>query len=464
MSRILIVDDEPALCWSMRELLSDRGHVVEAVGSVEQAWERLQSFTPEAIVLDVRLPGEDGLTALPEFRRRCPDAPVIVVTAFGDLPTAVTALGRGAFEYLVKPFELQHFVDVVDRALTRRDSAPIGRQSAEEAGQLIGRSPLMQAVFRQIAVVAPTDFPVLLVGETGTGKDVAALAIHRHSGRADGPLIPVCPAALSPSVIESELFGHVRGAFTGAVDHRVGLFELAENGTIFLDEIADAPLSVQVKLLRVLETRRYCPVGSSVERTTNARLIAATNRDLPTMIAQGEFRQDLYHRLKVFTVSLPPLRDRPDDVPVLVEYFLSRHAEAAQQAGVTTEFWQALRSRSWPGNVRELRHAIDHAVVLARQAPLRSEHLPPDESVSVDATPLEQRISGAVSDWVRIHVQAEGDGDLYDRLLQLVESSLFREVLTATHQNRTAAAKLLGLDRTTLRTRLKLRLGPDDEP
>lgn len=463
MSRVLVIDDEPAICYSVREALTDRGHRVEAVGSVEQAWGKLPGFSPDAVVLDVRLPGEDGLTALPEFRRRCPNVPVIVMTAFGDLPTAVTALGRGAYDYLVKPFDLGQLAEIVDRAVAPRAATPLPMAPSESQPPLVGRSPAMQAVFRQIALIAGTDFPVLLTGETGTGKDVAARAIHQHSPRSDAPFVPICPVALNPAVIESELFGHVRGAFTGAVEHRTGLFELAENGTIFLDEIADTPLAVQVKLLRVLETRRFCPVGSGVERTTNARLIAATHRNLPEMIAAGTFREDLYHRLKVFTIALPPLRERREDLRPLVEFFLGQHPESLRPSGISAGFWDEIQRRDWRGNVRELRNACDHAVVMARQGELRAEHLPPVEMSPANAESPEMLLIRAVADWTQRQLQTDSPENLHQRLLQLVESSLFREVLDATHQNRTAAAQKLGLDRATLRSRLRQLFG-DEEP
>lgn len=464
MSQVLVVDDEPAVCWSVSELLSDRGHAVQVTSSVEQAWQQLDTFSPDAVVLDVRLPGEDGLSALPEFRRRCPEAPVIVVTAFGDLATAVAALGRGAFDYLVKPFELSQFAEVVERALAPRDRFSLPPGTGVE-GQLVGRSPSMQAVFRQIALVAPTDFPVLITGETGTGKELAARALHEHSRRAAGPFIPVCPATLSPTIIESELFGHVRGAFTGAAENRTGLFELADNGTIFLDEIAETPMAVQVKLLRVLETHQYCPVGSGVERSTNARIIAATHRDLLELVRAGTFREDLYHRLKVFTVTLPPLQERRDDIRLLVEFFLGQLGEDLRPAGIGDDFWDEVNRRNWPGNVRELRHALDHAVVLARSGLLRSEHLPPAEDVrdTIDLTP-EQQVIAAVARWVQAQLEPKDRelDDLHQRLLRLVESGLLREVMEATGQNRTAAAKLLGLDRTTLRARLRQLVEEDD--
>ncbi|WP_010584936.1 sigma-54-dependent transcriptional regulator [Schlesneria paludicola] len=456
MSRILIIDDEPAICWSLKERLADQGHDVRIAASVERAEQVLNDFSPEVITLDVRLPGQDGLSAIPEFRERLPETPIVIMTAFGDLQTVVDAMSRGAFEYLVKPFELPEFLSVVSRALQSRALGAKPAVSIVTGDQMVGRGPAMQAVFKQIALVAPTEFPVLITGETGTGKELVAEAIHRHSQRRTGPFLRVSLASLSPSVIESELFGHVKGAFTGAVENRPGLFDLAENGTIFLDEIGETPLPIQVKLLRVLESRCFTRVGSGEERTTNARLVAATNRDLTSMIADDLFRDDLYHRLKVFAFELPPLRARREDLKPLVEYFLSRHGSSAI-ASLTDEFWQAIEQRPWNGNVRELRNAIDHAVVLSRGGPLMTEHLPPAIGpVSTMVNPGKQ-LGVAVADWVQQQLSESSEQsttDLYRRFLNVAESALFSEILTRTQQNRSAAAKLLGLDRATLRTKL----------
>ena len=268
MPRILIIDDEPAICWSLKERLTDQGHEVQIAASVERADKVLNTFVPEVIVLDIRLPGQDGLSAIPGFRQRLPSTPIIVMTAFGDLQTVVDAISRGAFEYLVKPFELPAFLSVVSRAIQTLAKETTGPSQPTEANQLIGRGPAMQAIFKQIALMAPTEFPILITGETGTGKELVAEAIHRHSNRRTGPFVRVSLASLNPSVIESELFGHGKGAFTGATEDRQGLFELAENGTIFLDEIGETPPAIQVKLLRVLESHSFTRVGTSNERTT----------------------------------------------------------------------------------------------------------------------------------------------------------------------------------------------------
>ena len=456
MSRILIIDDEPAICWSLKERLTDQGHDVQIAASVERADKLLNTFVPEVIVLDIRLPGQDGLSAIPGFRQRLPSIPIIVMTAFGDLQTVVDAISRGAFEYLVKPFELPEFLSVVSRAIQTLAKEATGPSQPVEANQLIGRGPAMQAIFKQIALMAPTEFPILITGETGTGKELVAEAIHRHSHRRNGPFVRVSLASLNPSVIESELFGHAKGAFTGATEDRQGLFELAENGTIFLDEIGETPPAIQVKLLRVLESHSFTRVGTSNERTTNARLIAATNRDLRTMIVGHDFREDLYHRLKVFSIELPPLRSHREDLRPLVEYFVTRHLNSTP-TNITDEFWAEIEKRTWPGNIRELRNAIDHAVVLSRGGPLFAAHLPP---LPVDIATGEEscdQLQFAIAAWVQRQLsesQSDSVNDLYRRFSSIADTALLNEVLSHTQQNRSAAAKLLGLDRATLRTKL----------
>ena len=456
MSRILIIDDEPAICWSLKERLTDQGHDVQIAASVERADKVLNTFVPEVIVLDIRLPGQDGLSAIPGFRQRLPSIPIIVMTAFGDLQTVVDAISRGAFEYLVKPFELPEFLSVVSRAIQTLAKEATGPSQPVEANQLIGRGPAMQAIFKQIALMAPTEFPILITGETGTGKELVAEAIHRHSHRRNGPFVRVSLASLNPSVIESELFGHAKGAFTGATEDRQGLFELAENGTIFLDEIGETPPAIQVKLLRVLESHSFTRVGTSNERTTNARLIAATNRDLRTMIVGHDFREDLYHRLKVFSIELPPLRSHREDLRPLVEYFVTRHLNSTP-TNITDEFWAEIEKRTWPGNIRELRNAIDHAVVLSRGGPLFAAHLPP---LPVDIATGEEscdQLQFASAAWVQRQLsesQSDSVNDLYRRFSNIADAALLNEVLSHTQQNRSAAAKLLGLDRATLRTKL----------
>jgi two-component system nitrogen regulation response regulator GlnG len=461
MSRILVVDDEPAIGWSLRERLGDEGHAVEVAASVEAAVDTCGSFTPDALLLDVRLPGRDGLSALPDLQALAPAARIVVMTAFGDLDTAVRAMNAGAFDYLVKPFDLESVSQVIARALADRPDASTSVSPAEPARDvhLVGTSPPMQAVFKQIALVAPTELPVLVTGATGTGKELAARAIHAHGPRRDRPFVATSLAALAPSVIESELFGHVRGAFTGAAADRTGLFVLAAGGTVFLDEIGEAPLDVQVKLLRVLDARESTPVGSATARPVDVRVIAATNRDLPAVIAAGTFRGDLFHRLNVFPIALPPLAARLGDVPALVDWFVARTAHHARRPAVTEAFIEAIRARPWPGNVRELKHAVDYACVVARGAALLPEHLPPtaDDGESPVEIPAEGDLTAAVQAWVAAHWPADvsAAGDLHARLVGTVENALVEEALARVAGNRTAAARVLGVDRATLRAKLE---------
>ena len=317
MSRILIVDDEASICYALRESLSDDGHDVEVAASAEEGWKVADGGKFDAVMLDVRLPGVDGLTAMRGFRDRIGPAPIIVITAFGNLETAVRAMEGGAFEYLVKPFDLDQAGEVIRRALDAKGNHRAGREPAAEVadGTLIGSSPAMQELFRSIALAAPTDVPVLITGESGTGKELVARAIHRHSRHRAGPFLPVCLAALSPGLVERELFGHVKGSFTGADHDRKGLLELAQGGTVLLDEVGDIPLPLQVKLLRAIEHREVTPVGDARPRRAEFRLVAATNRPLGELMAAGQFREDLFFRLSGFPIHIPPLRERPEDIP-----------------------------------------------------------------------------------------------------------------------------------------------------
>jgi two-component system nitrogen regulation response regulator GlnG len=418
----------------------------------------------DAVVLDIRLPGMDGLTALGGFRERVGPAPIIVMTAFGDLETVVRAMEGGAFEYLVKPFDLDQAGTVLRRALENGGSRSRGARDARaRAGPevLIGASPVMQDLFRSIALVAPTDAPVLITGESGTGKELVARAIHRHSRRKDGPFLPICLAALSPGLVERELFGHLRGSFTGASQDRKGLLELAQGGTVLLDEVGDIPPALQVKLLRAIEHREVTPVGDARPRRTDLRVIAATNRPLGELMAAGQFREDLYFRLSVFPIHLAPLRERREDIPALAEHFLTQ-ARSPDRANVhlSEEVLEELQSRPWMGNLRELRNAIEHAAIVARGRPIRVEHLPPAVSgtgseQSPDVRDIQERIRCWTGEALRTGGGEPIGSALYQRYLELVEPPLLRSVLDQCGGSRAAAAQLLGIHRATLRQKLR---------
>jgi two-component system nitrogen regulation response regulator GlnG len=456
---VLIVDDEQAVCWALERALVGEGHSVSVAASAEQALTLLAQHTPDVIILDVRLPGMDGLTALPRFRQQAPDAAVIVATAFGSLPTAVQAVEGGAFDYLAKPFDLTQALDAVTRALQRRPNTAdttAARTPAAGPEEIVGISPVMQQVFKRIALVAPHDACVLITGESGTGKELVARALHRYSARRDRPFLPVHIAALNANLVESELFGHARGAFTGAAQARTGLLALADGGTVFLDELADVPPPVQVKLLRALEHGEVMPVGATSSQSLNLRILTATNQDLARCVAEGRFRHDLYFRLNVFQVHLPPLRERPEDVEPLAEHFLRRFRPSALPLEPAT--LRYLQAQPWFGNVRELRNALEHAAILARDEPLLPEHFPRFASDRSAQTPAEQ-LASSVRKWLAEMVRAAGSEpprELYDELLRLVEAPLLEDVMRRLKGNRWVAAQWLGLNRATVRKKLGL--------
>jgi two-component system nitrogen regulation response regulator GlnG len=449
------VDDEEAITWSLRKAFERAGYAVHVAASAESAFELAAKHRPDAIILDVRLPGIDGLAALGKLRQLSNDAPVIIVTAHGNLSTAVGAMEGGAFEYLPKPFDLSQALDAVARAVERPPTSAPADSAPEEDSELIGRSPAMQAVFKRIALVAPHDACVLITGESGTGKELVARALHRHGNRRNKTFLPVHVAALNPNLVESELFGHEKGAYTGASQAKPGLLELADGGTVFLDELADIPLAVQAKLLRVLEHQEILPVGGSVPRRINVRILSATHQDLSKAVSAGQFRHDLYFRLNVFEIHMPALRDRVDDIPLLAEHFLRRFGVSS--ATLAQESIGALQSRPWSGNVRELRNAIEYAGIVARGGQILPVHFPPPiRTGGTEST--SERIAGLVQDWVKEQVQSAGakePANLYDEILKVVEPALLDEVLRTLNGNKLATARWLGLARATLRKMLQ---------
>lgn len=468
---VLIIDDEEPIAWALRRAFEREKCRVAVAATAEDGLAKARQNPPDVVFLDVRLPGMDGLTALRELKKIAPNAAVIVITAHGNLNTAVKAVEGGAFDYLAKPFDLAQALDTAKRAFANRiaNAGPEGRPSplAEEdrtPDAIVGRSPTMQTVFKRIALVAPTSACVLISGESGTGKELVARAIHANSPRRNKPLVVAHVAAFNPNLVESELFGHVRGAFTGADKPRDGLLKLADGGTVFLDELADIPLPVQAKLLRVLERQELQPVGANESFPVDVRIVSATHADLSASVREGKFRHDLFFRLNVYPIHLPPLRDRVDDIPLLAEHYLRRFGVASPANVLPAETLSFLKSRPWPGNVRELRNALEHAAIEARGGPLRPEHFPEPSTASGPASTVE-RLQSLVAEWVREQVQAfEGrePADLHLKLIEAIEPAILDEVLRQVDGNRLVAARWLGLARATVRKLIR-KYHPDTQ-
>ncbi len=462
MNRILIVDDEPSICWALRELIEDEGHAATAVGSVEEALALPEAPEWSMVLLDVRLPGLDGISAMPQVREKFGPVPIVVMTAFGDLETAVRAVESGAADYLCKPLNADDVTSLMRRMLAQdrvepRASAP--RRSAAPEGSLVGQSSVMQKVFKKIALAATTDVPVLITGESGTGKELIARAIHQHGSRRARPFVPVCLPALSPGLVEAELFGHERGTFTGADAQRIGLLEAAAGGSVFLDEIGDTPLELQVKLLRSIEYHEVTPVGGVRPRHVDFRVIAATNHPLETLVQAGRFRADLFYRLNVFVIEAPALRERREDLPLLCEYFLAG-IECGRSCEIAEDALAELERRPWHGNVRELRNAIEHAAVLARGGVITAGHLPPPSEARSSQRGGGQ-LSRCIVDWAEDAFPENVDAsdaelaDIYSRFLSTVERPLLEATLERCGGNQTTAATILGIHRSTLRQKLR---------
>jgi two-component system nitrogen regulation response regulator GlnG len=492
MARLLVIDDEPSICWGLTEWGRRQRHEVLAAATAEEGLSLARTQPPALVFLDVRLPGMDGLSALAHLRQQCPQARVVVMTAYGDLSTAVQTVRCGAWDYLPKPFDLARVEQLVAKALAEPPPASLPAVLPDADG-LIGRSPAMQEVFKRIAQVAETDAGVLLIGESGTGKELVARAIHRYSRRQEGPLVSVNLAALSPTLAESELFGHVRGAFTGADQSRQGLLVAADGGTLFLDEVADIPPAIQVKLLRAVEYGEVWPVGAGRPVQTQLRTIAATHQDLTESIRRGTFRHDLYFRLATFVIELPPLRQRREDIPLLVNHFASRLAGTSCEGLLSAAAMEELMRRPWHGNVRELRNAIEHALIVAQGDTIRPEHLPPALPQVGVLTPPEgqgsrrnagagvggqdaaapaagvspaaeegampsdaaRELAAAVQRWAQSRLaEAATAASVYDELLSLVEPPLLVAALQAHRGQCAPAARTLGLHRVTLKRKL----------
>ncbi len=462
-ARILVADDEDSLRWVLEKGLRGVGYDVTSVKDGEEAVRVFEAQPFDLVFLDVRMPGLDGLTALERIRDLRPDVYVIVMTAHGSMDTAIKAMQRGAYDYLNKPFDLDEVLLLSERALAAsrltQEVARLrtGLAEVREFSALIGRHPRMQDVYKTIGRIAGTDVTVLLRGESGTGKELVARAIHHYSRRSGRPFVAVSCAAIPGTLLESEMFGHERGAFTDAKERRLGKFELAHGGTLYLDEIGDTPVDLQTKLLRALQERTIERVGGHESIAIDVRVLAATNRDLEALMKEGRFREDLYYRLNVVTVNLPPLRERRRDIPLLVEHFLAKHVEQLGERGVAPEALDRLVGYEWSGNVRELENVVQRAMVMATAGVILPEHLPigpvsAAASVAVDAT-LEEIIERKLMECVR-GLRERSSANLYDLVVGLVEKPLLRAVLRETSGNQVRAAQILGINRNTLRKKL----------
>jgi len=381
--RILVVDDEMIVCESCKRILEEEGYEVETALSGKEAFEKMKANPFDIVITDLKMPGIDGMEVLRTFRKEYPDSIIIMITGFSTVETAVEAIKLGAFDYIPKPFTPDEVSIVVKKAIEKKslmlENIYLRQELQEKYGfhNIVGKSKKMQEIYRVIAKVATTDSTVLIYGQSGTGKELIARAIHFNSPRREKQFVPVDCAVLSENLLESELFGHVRGSFTGAVTTKPGLFEVADGGTVFLDEVGNISLSIQAKLLRVLQEREFTPVGGTKAKKVDIRLIAATNKDLEKMIKEETFREDLYYRLNIVPIYLPALRERPEDIPLLAVHFLKKYAEEMGKAikGFTPEAMEKLMRYPWPGNVRELENVIERTVVMIDDEMVRVEHL-----------------------------------------------------------------------------------------
>ena len=462
MSSILIVDDDDQLRQSFQKLLSEEGYEVGVAATGEAGVEAVRRSVPDLVIMDVRMPGMSGLEAFRAMREIEPKLPVIIMTAFGTTETAIEATKMGAFDYVLKPFEIPDILRQIEQALeagrfmrSRVEMNVVPESAVPDA--LIGRSDPMQQIYKAIGRVAPTDATVLIRGESGTGKELVARALYHHSLRALKPFLVINCVAIPETLLESELFGYEKGAFTGASSRRVGKIEQANGGTVFLDEIGDMPFNIQAKILRLLQEKSIERLGGREPIPVDVRILAATNRDLEASLAEGRFREDLYYRLKVVTIELPPLRERKGDPAVLSDYFLTRFSRELEidNPGITGEAKAMIEAYPWPGNVRELANALQKALIFSRGYPIRPE----DISKAVVGAGGQGLVNNESADkilrqWVRENLAAGARQDLFSYFIDRLTRILISESLDLTKGNRSRAAKILGISRPTLHDKM----------
>jgi len=464
--RILIADDEESIRLVLKRGLEKRGHVVDTACDGKEALAKGLERPYALIFMDIKMPGMSGLDVLEKIKEKRPQALVIVITAQSSMSNAIGAMKRGAFDYIVKPFDMEQIYlkaekSLKEKAMQRRLASYMADKPERHEDEIIGKSPAMQEVFLSIGKVARSDTTVLILGESGTGKELVARIIHRNSPRAENPFVAVNCAAIPRDLLESELFGHEKGAFTGATAPRMGKFEMADGGTIFLDEVGDLDLSMQTKVLRVLQEREIDRVGGGYPIGVDVRVIAATDRDLETAMREKKFREGLYYRLNVVQIELPPLKKRKEDLPLLIDFFLHKFQKELGMGPryITADAMDLLREYDWPGNVREVENMIKRSIVLTTGESITSEHFPsflregrnPGEGAAFSMEGLmEEKLRDIVSKMCRA-----GQGDLYNMVMECMEKPLLGMVLAECKGNKLKAARVLGINRNTLRKKMQ---------
>ncbi|MFN0263663.1 nitrogen regulation protein NR(I) [Tepidamorphus sp. 3E244] len=463
---VLVADDDAAIRTVVNQALSRAGYTVRATGTAAMLWRWSSAGEGDIIVTDVMMPDENAFNLIPRIRKARPEVPIIVMSAQNTFMTAIKASELGAYEYLPKPFDLNELVATVGRAMTvPRNKTTTNRESEQDGMPLVGRSPAMQEIYRVLARLMQTDLTVMVSGESGTGKELVAKALHDYGKRARGPFVAINMAAIPRELIEAELFGHEKGAFTGAQTRNAGRFEQAEGGTLFLDEIGDMPMDAQTRLLRVLQQGEYTTVGGRVPIRSDVRIVAATNKDLLQLIKQGLFREDLYYRLNVVPLRLPPLRERTEDIPDLLRHFFAMvEREGLPRKQIEPAALEVMRTYAWPGNVRELENLARRLAALYPQDSISAsiveqELLSPDQAKSVPVPNAEETLSSSVERHMAEYFSGFGENlpppGLYHRVLHEIEIPLISAALAATNGNQIRAAELLGLNRNTLRKKIR---------